>query len=90
MTSGTQKLVKDTYPQIIHTLIHTITVLALYKLYKMLLRVKGETFWQAQLNGESNTLPRPQKKTSIVNDRDNDSSENDRKVWKTKHYTNSK
>jgi len=46
----------------------------------MLLRVKGETFCQAQLNGESDTLPRPQKKTSIVNDRDNDSSENDREV----------
>ena len=65
-------------------------MLVLHKLYKMPLRVKGETLWQAQLNGESDTSPRPQKKTSIVKDGDNDSSENDSKVWKNKHYTNSK
>lgn len=51
----------------------------------MLLGVEGETFWQAQRNGESDTLPRPQKKSRILNDRDNGSSENDREVWKNKH-----
>lgn len=43
-----------------NTLIGTIPiVLVPHKLYKILLKVEGETFQQAQLNGESDTLPRP-------------------------------